>query len=437
MGVLLGVFAALAGANTPRYPQMSNAINKLSDPEIRGKKPGTAPIKLFDGGGLFLLIKPTGGKLWRLKYRFGGKEKLLALGTYPETTLKQARDKRDEAREQLAKGIDPCFARKAEKASRVINAEGSFEAIAREWHGHIHTEKVSPGHAARTLIRLEQDVFPWVGALPIANITAPALLIALRKIEARGAIETAHRALQACGQVFRYGIATGRCKRNPAADLRDALKPVNTKNMAAITEPKAVGALLRSIDGYQGLPVTRAALQLAPLVFVRPGELRGAEWSEIDLEAGVWAIASHRMKRKKTDKINGHAHIVPLSRQAVEILTSLKPLTGHGRFVFPSPRTGERCMSENGVLSALRRMGYSTDEMSGHGFRALASTLLNEMGVRPDVIEAQLAHTEENDVRGAYNRAKYMEERHTMMQTWADHLDKLRKGADVIPLKSA
>jgi integrase len=416
---------------------MTTITNKLSDPAVKNAKPGAAPYKLFDGEGLFLLVQPTGGKLWRLKYRFGAKEKLLALGAYPEIKLKEARDKRKTARDQIANGIDPGMARKAEKASRIVNAEGSFEAVAREWHGHIHTAKVSEGHAARTLIRLEQDVFPFVGSLPIADITAPVLLLALRKIEARGAIETAHRAMQASGQVFRYGIATGRCTSNPAADLRDALKPVQSKNMAAITDPKAVGALLRSIDDYQGLPVTRAALQLAPLVFVRPGELRGAEWAEIDLDAGVWAIASHRMKRKKEDKAKGAAHIVPLSHQAVAVLRDIYPLTGHGRFVFPSPRTSERCMSENGVLSALRRMGYAKDEMTGHGFRAMASTMLNEMGFRADVIEAQLAHTEEDEVRGAYNRAKYIEERKAMMQAWADYLDKLRKGGEVIPFKMA
>lgn len=414
---------------------MATITNKLSDPEAKNAKPGEAPYKLFDGEGLFLLVQPKGGKLWRLKYRFGAKEKLLALGAYPEVMLKEARKRRKEARDQIAKGIDPGMARKAEKASRIVKAEGTFEAVAREWHAHIHTAKVSEGHAARTLIRLEQDVFPWVGALPIAEISAPVLLVALRKIEARGAIETAHRAMQASGQVFRYGIATGRCTSNPAADLRDALKPVQSKNMSAITDPRAVGALLRSIDDYQGLPVTRAALQLAPLVFVRPGELRGAEWSEIDLDAGVWAIASHRMKRKKEDKAKGSPHIVSLSRQAVAVLRDIQPLTGYGRFVFPSPRTGERCMSENGVLSALRRMGYAKDEMSGHGFRAMASTLLNEMGFRADVIEAQLAHTEEDEVRGAYNRAKYLDERKAMMQAWADHLDKLRKGGEVIPFK--
>jgi integrase len=293
----------------------------------------------------------------------------------------------------LAQGVDPSDARRAEKATKSELASNSFEAVAREWHTTVHLAQVSAGHAARTLIRLEQDVFPWLGSLTVSEIKAPQLLQTMRRIEARGAIETAHRALQACGQVFRYAIATGRAERDPTPDLRGALKPVLVQHMAAITDPKRVGELLRAIEDYKGMPITRAALQLAPLVFVRPGELRKAEWVEFAVEARQWRIPGARMKRTKQEKLSGAAHIVPLSRQAVAILQDLKPLTGHGRYVFPSPRTGERPMSDNGVLSALRRMGFPKDEITGHGFRAMARTLLAErLNVDEAVIEAQLAN---------------------------------------------
>jgi len=408
----------------------------LSDTQIRATMPADTPIRLRDSQGLYLEITPSGGRWWRLKYRFGGKEKLLSMGTYPDTTLKAARDKRDRAREQLANGIDPSEARRAEKASRAAPVLNGFEVVAREWHATVHRAQVSPGHAARTLIRLEQDVFPWLSGVPIGEIKAPQMLQTMRRIEARGAIETAHRALQACGQVFRYAIATGRAERDPTPDLRGALKPVLVKHMAAITDPKRVGELLRAIEAYKGMPITRAALQLAPLVFVRPGELRKAEWREFDLDAKQWLIPASRMKRSVQEKLSGGDHVVPLSRQAMTVLRALHPLTGHGRYLFPSPRTGERPMSDNGVLAALRRMGFPKDEMTGHGFRAMARTLLAErLGVDEAVIEAQLAHAVRDSLGRAYNRTEFLEQRRGMIQTWADYLDKLRTGAEIIPIR--
>jgi integrase len=408
----------------------------LSDTQIRSTKPAAKALRLYDERGLYLEVTPSGGRWWRLKYRHDGREKLLSMGTYPDTGLKAAREKRDRARELIAQGIDPSDARRAEKQSRLQAVVNSFEAVAREWHATVHVAKVSAGHAARTLIRLEQDVFPWLGGQTISEIKAPQLLQSMRRIESRGAIETAHRALQACGQVFRYAIATGRAERDPTPDLRGALKPVLVTHMAAITDPQRVGQLLRAIEDYKGMPVTRAALQLAPLVFVRPGELRKAEWTEFDLEARQWRIPAARMKRTKQEKLTGAAHLVPLSRQAIFILRDLQPLTGHGRFVFPSPRTGERPMSDNGVLSALRRMGFPKEEMSGHGFRAMARTLLAEqLGVDEAVIEAQLAHQVKDALGRAYNRTEFVEQRRRMLQTWADYLDKLRDGAEVIPFK--
>ncbi|NBD19525.1 integrase arm-type DNA-binding domain-containing protein [Aquabacterium fontiphilum] len=410
----------------------------LTDVLIKTAKPGPKPVRLFDGGGLYLEVAPSGGKWWRLKYRHDGKEKRLSLGTYPDTSLKDARERRDLARRDLAAGIDPGAKRKAEKATRTALAANTFEAVAREWHQAVHCAAVTDGHAARTLLRLEQDAFPWIGATPIAEVTAPKLLEALRKVEARGAIETAHRVRQACGQVFRYGIATGRCERDPAADLRDALQPVIVKHHAAITDPRKVGELLRAFDDYQGLPTTRAALKLAPLVFLRPGELRQAEWAEFDLDAAVWTVPAARMKRTKQQKASGAPHLVPLSRQAVAVLRELEPLTGRGRYVFPSPRGGSRPMSDNAVLSALRRMGFAKDEMSGHGFRAMARTLMAErLGVPESVVEAQLAHAVRDSLGRAYNRTEFVDQRRSMMQQWADYLDTLRQGAQVLPFKTA
>jgi integrase len=406
----------------------------LPEMKIRAAKPGQKALRLYDERGLYLEIAPSGGRWWRFKYRFGGREKLLSMGTYPDTGLKAARERRDDARGQLARGIDPSEVRRAEKAASSQGSRDSFEVIAREWHRTVQSAKVSEGHAERTLLRLEQNVFPWLGGDNIGEIKPPQLLEALRRIEARGAIETAHRVLQACSQVFRYAIATGRAERDAAADLRGALKPVLVQHMPAITDPKRVGELLRAMHDYEGMPVTRAALQLAPLVFVRPGELRKAEWQEFDLGEGWWQIPASRMKGSKQDKLTGRSHAVPLSRQAVAILRDLHPLTGHGRFVFPSPRTGERPMSDNGVLSALRRMGFPKDEMTGHGLRAMARTLLAErLGFDDVAIEAQLAHAVRDALGRAYNRTQYVEKRREMMQAWADYLDTLRTGIAAAP----
>ncbi len=400
----------------------------LSDTAIRNAKPRERLYKLADEKGLYLEVTPTGGKWWRWKYRFAGKEKRLSMGTYPETSLKEARNRRDEARRLLAQGVDPSEHRKAMKASQSADAE-SFEAIAREWYGK-QARCWSEGHKGRVLDRLEKDIFPWLGARSMAAIKPPDLLAALRRIEARGAIETAHKVKQICGQVFRYGVATGRCERDPAADLKGALSPVKVKHHASITDPQAIGDLLRAIGGYQGSFVVKSAMQLAPLVFTRPGELRAAEWSEIDLDKSEWRIPAAKMKMRDQ-------HIVPLSTQAVAILQEIKPLTGRGRYVFPSARTpnGDRCLSENAVLAALRRLGYSKDEMTGHGFRSMASTLLNEQGWHRDAIERQLAHAERDNVRAAYNYAEHLPERRRMMQAWSDYLDGLWSGATVLPFK--
>lgn len=407
---------------------MPKRIAPLTDTKVRTAKPAGKPQKLFDGGGLFLLLTPTGGKLWRMKYRFGGSEKLLSLGTYPQTSLAEARQMRDQASALLAKGIDPSVTKKAQKAAGSQETE-TFEVIAREWFAKFSPSWAS-SHAKTTIRRLEIFILPWLGAKQIKSITAPELLAALRRIEAKGAIETAHRVKQVCGQVFRYAIATGRAERDPSADLRGAIPPPSGKHMATITDPKEITGLLRSIDDYRGSMVTRCALQLAPLVFVRPGELRQAEWSEFNLEAAEWRIPAAKMKA-------GAVHIVPLSRQALDILREIHPLTGHGRYVFPSPRTDSRPMSSNAILSALRRMGYAKDEMSGHGFRSMASTLLNEQGWNRDAIERQLAHAERNSVRAAYNHAEFMPERKTMMQAWADYLEGIKSGAKIIPIRTA
>lgn len=411
--------------------------NKLTDVQIRRIKPAASTQKLADGGGLYLEVPPEGSKRWRLRYRFGGKEKMLSMGLYPETSLARAREKRDNAREQLADGIDPSAARKAETAARAGGATDSFEIVAREW---ILTKKEgwSPDHATRTLRRMEVNVFPLLGTRSLESIEAPDLLKVIRKVEARGAIETAHTIMQQCGQVFRYGIATGRCSRNPAPDLRDALKPVIVTHMAAVTDPKAAGALMRAILDYEGHPVTRAALIVSALVFQRPGNVRAAEWAEIDLEAAMWTVPSAKIKRTVQGKLSGRPHLVPLSRQAVDELRELHKLTGHGRFVFPSLLTGERCMSENTINTALRRMGYSKNDATAHGFRAMARTLLVErLGVHPDVIEVQLAHGKSGPLGAAYDRAEFMEQRRQMMQAWADYLDRLLDEAEEIRTKAA
>lgn len=426
------------------------ARNLITGAKVLGAiKPGDPRKRINDGEGLYLLLFVKGGSHgWRFDYSHAGKRKTLSLGTYPDTTLAVARDKADQARKLLAEGTDPSDVRKQAKAEQDAQADveqrenlglppiDSFEAVARDWLATVHQNKVSAGHAARTQLRLEQDIFPWIGRRPIAALKGSDVLTCLRRVEARGAIETAHRVKAACGQVFRFGVAEGKCERDPTADLIDALKPVKTTHHAAITDPIQVGELLRAMHAYKGLPTTRAALLLAPLVFVRPGELRQAEWAEFDLDAAEWKIPSERMKLTKAKKAEGGFHWVPLASQAVELLRDLQPLTGHGRYVFPSPRTDDRPLSDNAVLSALRRMGFGKDEMTGHGFRAMARTMLDErLGIDPAVIEAQLAHAVKDGLGRAYNRTEFLPQRRHMMQLWADHLDRLRVGADVLHLR--
>lgn len=402
----------------------------LTDTEIRRAKPKEKAYKLSDEKGLYLEIMPNSARYWRMKYRFEGKEKRAAFGVYPEVTLKEAREKRDEARKLLAQGIDPTEHKRAVKASKAALTEHSFEVIAREWFAK-HAPNWAASHGDKIIRRLERDVFPWIGGKPIAELTAPELLAVARRVEDRGALETAHRALQDCGQVFRYAIATGRAERNPVGDLRGELPPVKGEHFAALTEPKRLSELLRAIDAYEGTLVTKCALQLAPLVFVRPGELRQAQWADIDLEAAEW-----RYLVTKTDT----QHIVSLSRQAVAILETLHPLTGHGRYVFPSARTpnGSRPMSDVALLAALRRMGFDKTEATVHGFRAVARTLLDEeLGYPPHIIEHQLAHAVKDPLGRAYNRTQHLPERRKMMQAWADYFDRLKQGADVIPIRRA
>ncbi len=374
-------------------------------------------------------LAPNGGKWWRLKYRHAGKEKRLSLGVYPHVALKQARERRDAAKKLLANGVDPSEQRKAHRAAVTERAANSFEAVGREWFTSF-SKKWVKGHSDKILRRLEHNVYPYVGGRPIAEITSKEMLVVLRKVESRGAIETAHRTKQNCSQVFRYAVATGRADRDPTVELRGALTPTSERHHASIIEPKAIGALLRAIDGYDGSPVTRAALQLAPLTIVRPGELRRAEWTEFNLDKAEWRIPAERMKMREQ-------HIVPLSKQAIAVLQELHPLTGRGAYVFPGARTNGRPMSENTVNAALRRLGYSKDEMTGHGFRSMASTHLNEQGWHRDAIERQLAHAERDDVRAAYNFAEHLPERRKMRQAWADYLDGLRAGASVTSIKKA
>lgn len=418
------------------------------DATIRSVKPGDPRKRLNDGQGLYLLLFVKGGAHgWRFDYTVGGKRKTLSLGTYPATSLALAREKAGKARGLVAAGIDPSEARQADKAAQSaqrdaqhreaqgLSGPDSFEALAGRWLAVVHQAKVSAGHAARTRLRFEQDVFPWLGRRPIRDITPAELLTCLNRVLARGTVETAHRIKDACAQVFRYAIATGEASRNPAADLREALPPVKTRHHSAIIDPQRVGELLRAMADYPGHAVTRAALSLAPLVFQRPGELRQAEWAEIDLDRAMWTIPSARMKRTVQGKLSGADHLVPLSRQAVAVLEDLKPLTGTGVYVFPSLRTRERPMSNAAVLAALRRMGFPKDEMSGHGFRAMARTLLAErLGMDVAVIEAQLAHSVSDSLGRAYNRTEYLDQRRQMMQAWADYLDRLRVGGEVVPL---
>jgi integrase len=393
----------------------------LSDVTIRKAKSAEKPVKLFDERGLYLLVTPQGGKLWRLKYRFDRKEKLLALGAYPAVSLAAARNRREAARGLLAAGIDPARKRRAER----VAVTETFEAIALEW-----LDRFAPSLAdvtvRKTRERLARHVLPQIGSKPIREIDAAALLIVLRRVEENGVKETAHRLLRICGQVFRYAVSTGRADRDPSGDLRGALAPVQVEHRAAVTDPKRLGGLLRILDGYEGSLLVRCALRFAPLVFVRPGELRTAEWSEIDLDAAQWTIPPWRMKMRQT-------LTVPLSRQAVAVLRELQPVTGDGKYVFPSARTSSRPMSDNTVLAAMRRCGIPKEEMTGHGFRATARTILDEvLHFRVDLIEHQLGHAVRDPTGRAYNRTTFLPERSEMMQSWADFLDQLKAAPVVV-----
>lgn len=398
----------------------------LSDTAIKNTKPQAKPIKVRDGGGLYLLINPNGSRWWRLDYRFDGKRKTLSMGIYPDVPLKTARSRRDDARVLLADGVDPGAQRKAEKQAKSEAGSNTFEALAREWMA-TRGKEWTESYASKTKSALERNAFPAIGSKPITEITAPNLLAMLRAIESRGIVDMAHRIQQHCGAIFRYAIATGRAIADPIPSLRGALSTVKQEHYAAITDPAEYAELLRDIDNYRGEATTKAAMQLLALTFQRTKEVRFAEWSQFDLAAALWRIPAEIMKMRE-------AHIVPLSKQAIEILNRLQAITGGGRLVFPSSISRERPISENTVVYGLARMGYK-GRMTGHGFRSVASTLLNEQGYRPDIIERQLAHSEKNAVRAAYNRAEYLPERKNMMQEWADYLDKIKVGADVIPLR--
>lgn len=402
--------------------------------------------RISDGGGLYLEARPAGVGWWRLRYFSAGKEGMLSFGVFPDVPLKLARERRDEARRGLADGINPSERRKAEKAARALKSEaarmaaaglpgpGTFEHAAREWHARM-APSWSASHAVKVLALMANDLFPYIGARPLAELTAPELLMHVQRVEARGAGETAYRALKAAGAVFRHGVQRGYCESDPTRDLKGAIVLPVAQHRAAVTDPSKLGELLRAIDAYKGTPVVRAALALAPLVFLRPGELRKGEWAEIDLDGAAWTIPAARMKGRLKAKQNGPAHVVPLAPQAVAILRDLHPLTGAGRYVFPNPLTADRPLSDNGVLTALRRMGFGKDEMTGHGFRATARTVAAErLGIATEVIEAQLAHAVGDALGRAYNRTKFLEQRRDMMVKWADYLDRLRAGAQVIPL---
>ena len=419
-------------SNTSKTDTNKRQAVALTDTFTRNTKHSGAPAgdKHSDGGGLYLHITKA-GKYWRMNYRFAGKQKTLALGVYPAVSLAKARQGRDKARELLAQGTDPSTAKREDQQATAAAAANTFEVVAREW-----LVKTEPERAAITQLKvstwLEKDAFPFIGNMPISTIKSRDVLDrVVRKVEARGAIDTAHRLKQLCGQVFRYAVATGTAEHDVTQALKGSLAKAIKKHYPAITEPKQAGDLMRSIAAYTGHPTTVAALKLSPLVFVRPGELRKAEWAEIDLEAAEWRIPGSKMKMKVD-------HLVPLSKQAVELLRTVQPITGHGQYVFPSLRTGERPMSENTINAALRGMGYAKEVHSAHGFRAMARTIMDEvLGERVDLIEHQLAHTVKDANGRAYNRTAHLPARRVMMQTWADYLDKLRMGGEVIQFKAA
>lgn len=402
-------------------------IEKLSDMAVKNAALKGKPYKLADGAGLYLEVMPTGSKYWRFKFRFAGKEKRLALGVYPSVTLKAARKAARDARDGLAAGIDPTETRRQDKLERSVGAANSFRAVALEWY-----EKEKPhwsdSHIKRTGWLLEKNLFPWLGHRPIAEINPPELLGVLRKTESKGTLETAHRAKQIAGQIFRYAVATGRAERDPTPDLKGALATPKGGHHAAIVDPKLVGDLLRAIDGFRGTPTVTAALKLSPLLFCRPGELRQMEWAEINWDESRWEIPAEKMKMRLP-------HIVPLCMQALDILRELQPITGRGKYVFPSARGASRPLSENGVRTALRTLGFDNDQMTPHGFRAMARTILDEvLNYRVEWIEHQLAHTVKDANGRAYNRTSHLPQRKEMMQAWADYLNGLKVGGKVIPV---
>lgn len=390
----------------------------LNDIQIRNAKPKEKAYKLADEKGLTLLINPNGSKWWRFRYRVGGREKMISLGVYPEISLKKARDRRDEQRKLVAEKIDPSQVRQSDKAS----LSNTFEGTAREWFNK-HAKNWKDSHSSKILARLEKDVFPWIGTYPIINIKASDLLACLRRVELRGKLDSAHRILQNCSAIFRYAVAIGRVERDLCVDLKGAIPPAKVRHHPTITDPQKIAGLLRAIDGYEGSIVVRCALQLAPHVFLRPGELRQAEWTEINFNECEWRIPAQRMKMDEQ-------HIVPLSDQSIRIFEELKPITGSGKYVFPSGRSYSRPMSNNAITAALRRMGFEQGTMTAHGFRSMASTLLNEQGFNRDWIERQLAHGERDKIRAAYNYAQYLPERRKMMQAWSDYLNEIRNCGD-------
>ena len=410
------------------YP-LADTHMPLTDLQVRNLKPGARAFKKFDGGGLHIFVSPRGSKLWRMSYRFADKHKLLSIGSYPTVSLEKAREARGAAKRLLADGVDPSEAKKTKKRERQIAAGNTFQAVAAEYVEKLRRE----GRAPSTLNKVEwllELAYPVIGRRPIAEISSAETLDVLRRVERRGRLETARRLRSTIGSVFRYGIATARAENDPTVALRGALIAPIVKHRAAITEPTALGGLLRAVEGFDGQPTTQAALLLMAYLFPRPGELRAAEWNEFDLDASVWTVPAVRAKMRRE-------HHVPLPQQALDILTELHSITGEGQLVFPSVRSVRRCMSENTLNAALRRMGYSKDEVTAHGFRATASTLLNESGLwAPDVIERQLAHVDTNEVRRAYARGDHWDERVRMMAWWADLLDSLRIGGEVVPLKT-
>jgi integrase len=428
----------MAGKELLTHPAIKSGL-------MKAKRTGE-PVTLKDGGGVTLIARPDGSGWWRLRYWLAGRENRLSLGVYPKVSLKRAHALADEARKQIAAGIDPSEQRKADKeakrrateAARLAAAglpgPGTFEHAAREWHARM-VPTWTDGHASKVLALLEKDLIPYLGARMLADLTPPELLKEAKRIEARGATETAYRALKAAGAVFRFGVQHGYCESDPTRDLKGAIPLPLPNHRPAVTDPAKLGELLRAIHGYHGTPVVRAALMLAPMVFLRPGELRRAEWAEFDLDGATWTIPAVRMKARLKTKMTGAPHVVPLAPQAVAILRELHPLTGGGRYVFPNPRTADRPMSDNAVLAALRRMGFERDEVTGHGFRATARTLAHEkLGIAPEVIEAQLAHRVPDALGRAYNRTLFIDQRRELMTRWADYLDRLRVGAKVVPM---